>query len=75
MTTIRCWDADGTSQIVGQCADAILARVEHTYPRSLDRGMLIEEIGKAFAAWADLDQRMTALQKRLAVIEARLGVR
>jgi hypothetical protein len=66
---------DEANRIVARCADAILARVEQTRPRALHRDVLIEEISKAFAAWADLERRITALQKRIAFIEARLGIR
>jgi hypothetical protein len=61
--------------IVIKCADAILARVEETRPRSLDRDMLIEEIGKAFAGWTDLKRKVTGLQRRIAILEARLAIR
>jgi hypothetical protein len=59
--------------IVSKCADAILARVENTRPRSLDRDMLIEEVGKAFAAWSDLERRVSALENRIVALEARLA--
>jgi hypothetical protein len=35
--------------------------------------MLIEEIGKAFAAWSDLEGRVTASENRIVAVEARLA--
>jgi hypothetical protein len=58
--------------IVVQCAEAILVRVEETRPRSLHRDMLIEEIAKALTAWSDLERRVSALEKQIAALEARL---
>jgi hypothetical protein len=66
---------DECDDLVIKCAEAILARVEETRPRSLDRDMLIEEIGKAFAGWSDLKRKVTGLQRRIAILEARLAIR